>query len=97
MSKKLAQEYLKKGDNINTKVIFDNGKKFELNIKGDIKTMSDSGFSKKQLEQLQGLLNPIVLDIKELKQDMKEVKSRLDVLESFHKNDFDKLKSQKEK
>ena len=57
--------------------------------------MSDSGFSKKQLEQLQGLLNPIVLDIKELKQDMKEVKSRLDVLESFHKNDFDKLKSQK--
>lgn len=55
--------------------------------------MSDSGFSKKQLKQLQVLLNPIVLDIKELKQDIKEVKSRLDVLESFHKNDLDKLKS----
>ncbi len=97
MSRKLAQEYLKKGDNISTKVIFDNGKKFELNIKGDIKTMSDSGFSKKQLKQLQVLLNPIVLDIKELKQDIKEVKSRLDVLESFHKNDFDKLKSKNKK
>ncbi len=35
--------------------------------------MSDSGFSKKQLKQLQVLLNPIVLDIKELKQDIKEV------------------------
>ncbi len=90
MSRKLAQEYLKKGDNINTKVIFDDGKKFELNVKGDIKTMSDSGFSKKQLEQLQILLNPIVLDIK-------EIKSRVSILESFHKNDFDKLKSQNKK
>ena len=74
MSKKLAQEYLKKGDKINTTVIFDNGKKFKLEVEGEIKTMSDNGFSKKQLEQLQGLLNPIV-------QDIKEIKSRLDVLE----------------
>ncbi len=63
MSRKLAQEYLKKGDNINTKVIFDNGKKFELNIKGDIKTMSDSGFSKKQLKQLQVLIIEFIYKI----------------------------------
>ena len=35
--------------------------------------------------------------VKEQKEFNKEIKSRLDVLESFHKNDFDKLKSQKEK
>ena len=41
----------------------------------------DNGFSQKQLEQLEKLLNPIVKDIKELKQDMNEVKSRLYALE----------------
>ena len=76
MSKKLAQEYLKKGDKINTTVIFDNGKKFEIKVEGEIREMSDNGFSKKQLEQLQGLLTPIV-------QDIKEIKSRLDVIESL--------------
>ncbi len=87
MSKKLAQEYLRKGDNINTKVIFDNGKVFELNIKGEIKTMSDSGFSKKQMEQLQGLIHPIVerldvleKDVKELKQDVNVLKQDVNVL-----------------
>lgn len=90
MSKKLVQEYLKKGDNISTNVIFDDGKKFELNIKGDVKIMSDSGFSKKQLEQLQGLLNPIA-------QRLDKIEYRLDILESFHRDDFKKLKTQKKK
>ena len=74
MSKKLAQEYLKKGDKINTTVIFDNGKKFEIKVEGEIREMSDNGFSKKQLEQLQGLLNPIV-------QRLDKIETRLDVLE----------------
>lgn len=52
--------------------------------------MSDNGFSKKQLEQLQGLLNPIV-------QRLDKIKTRLDVLESFRQNDFDKLKKQNKK
>ncbi len=84
MSKKLAQEYLKKGDKINTKVIFDNGKKFELNVKGEIKAMSDSGFNKKQLEQIaqvvvttiKPMLDPII-------ERLDNIESRLDVLESL--------------
>ena len=59
--------------NKRAKVIF-------VGVKND-KDMTDNGFSKKQLEQLQGLLQPIHNDINELKKDMKDVKSRLDVLE----------------
>ena len=50
------------------------------------KMASDNGFSKKQLEQLSQLMDikisPIQKDINELKSDMKDVKSRLDVLET---------------
>lgn len=94
MSKKLAQEYIKKGDKINTIVVFDDGKSFKIEVEGEFKTMSDSGFSKKQLEQLGQLmdfkLTPIVQRLDNIEKDV-------NILKSFHKNDLDKLKSQNKK
>ena len=56
-----------------------------IGLKKD-KEMADNGFSKKQLEQLQGLLQPIHNDINELKKDMKDVNNRLYVLEKDMKD-----------
>ena len=43
---------------------------------------SDNGFSKKQLEQLQGLLQPINDRLGNLETKVDKVESRLDVLET---------------
>ena len=91
INKKKLNEYLALSNELVIEVLEENKNSYKILIKGDKSKMKfkDNGFSEKQLEQLGQLmdsqltyaLNPIVKDIKELKQDMKEVKSRLDVLE----------------
>ena len=83
ISKKKLNEYLSLSNNLIIEVLEENKNSYKILIKGDKNKMKskDNGFSQKQLEQLEKLLNPIVKDIKELKQDMNEVKSRLYTLE----------------
>ena len=83
ISKKKLNEYLSLSNDLIIEVLEENKNSYKILIKGDKNKMKskDNGFSQKQLEQLEKLLNPIVKDIKELKQDMNEVKSRLYTLE----------------
>ena len=83
ISKKKLNEYLSLSNDLVIEVLEENKNSYKILIKGDKNKMKskDNGFSQKQLEQLEKLLNPIVKDIKELKQDMNEVKSRLYTLE----------------
>ena len=83
ISKKKLNEYLSLSNDLIIEVLEENKNSYKILIKGDKNKMTskDNGFSQKQLEQLEKLLNPIVKDIKELKQDMNEVKSRLYTLE----------------
>ena len=80
MSKKLAQEYLKKAAKIETTVLSNDGKNFEIIIKGEFGSMMEKGFSKLQLAQLQGLLKPIIDDIQILKADVHILKEDVEVL-----------------
>ncbi len=96
MSRKLAQEYLKKGDKINTKVIFDNGRIFKIEIEGEIKDMPKMTINDLAKIVTDGF-DKINSRLDKVEQDIKEIKSRVSILESFHKNDFDKLKSQNKK
>ena len=83
ISEKKLNEYLSLSNDLIIEVLEENKNSYKILIKGDKNKMKskDNGFSQKQLEQLEKLLNPIVKDIKELKQDMNEVKSRLYTLE----------------
>ena len=80
MSKKLAQEYLKKAAKIETTVLSNDGKNFKLIVKGEFGSMMEKGFSKLQLAQLQGLLKPIIDDIQILKADVHILKEDVKVL-----------------
>ncbi len=78
ISKKQAKEKIDELESINEfKEEKLANKKVKLTFVGveKDKMASDNGFSKKQLEQLQGLLQPIHNDIR-------DIKSRLDVLET---------------
>lgn len=90
MSKKLAQEYLKKAAKIETTVLSNDGKNFEIIIKGEFGSMMEKGFSKLQLAQLQGLLKPIINDIQILKADVHILKEDVKVL----KEDVEVLKDE---
>lgn len=90
MSKKLAQEYLKKAAKIETTVLSNDGKNFELIVKGEFGSMTEKGFSKLQLAQLQGLLKPIIDDIQILKVDVHTLKEDVKVL----KQDVEGLKDE---
>ena len=83
ISKKKLDEYLSLSNDLIIEVLEENKNSYKILIKGDKNKMKskDNGFSQKQLEQLEKLLKPNVKDIKELKQDMNEVKSRLYTLE----------------
>ena len=83
ISEKKLNEYLSLSNDLIIEVLEENKNSYKILIKEDKNKMKskDNGFSQKQLEQLEKLLNPIVKDIKELKQDMNEVKSRLYTLE----------------
>ena len=90
MSKKLAQEYLKKAAKIETTVLSNDGKNFELIVKGEFGSMMEKGFSKLQLAQLQGLLKPIMDDIQILKADVHILKEDVKIL----KDDVKVLKAE---
>ena len=90
MSKKLAQEYLKKAAKIETTVLKNDGKNFEIIVKGEFGSMVEKGFSKLQLAQLQALLKPIIDDIQILKADVHILKEDVKVL----KQDVEGLKDE---
>ena len=97
MSKKLAQEYLKKAAKIETTVLSNDGKNFEIIIKGEFGSMMEKGFSKLQLAQLQGLLKPIIDDIQILKADVHILKEDVKVLKEdvkILKEDVEVLKDE---
>ena len=97
MSKKLAQEYLKKAAKIETRVLKNDGKNFEIIVKGEFGSMVEKGFSKLQLAQLQALLKPIIDDIQILKADVHILKEDVKVLKEdvkILKEDVEVLKDE---
>ena len=84
-NKNQLNKILKKVDTIQGKAIIDTknktiNAKFNATITGDY--MPNDGFTPKQLEQL-GLVVELVVDakIKPIREDIKEIKDRLDVVE----------------
>lgn len=82
MSKKLAQEYLKKGDKINTKIIFDNGKLFKIEIEGEYKFMSDQPSLKSLEKQIQDLAKIVETGFKHVNSRFDNVENRLEKVEN---------------
>ncbi|MBD5423499.1 MAG: hypothetical protein HDR43_03305 [Mycoplasma sp.] len=86
MSKKTIETLIKISNNITTKIVkgtLENpipGKKWKVEVEGEFKDMSsnNNGFSKKQMEQLQWLLQPIVNRLDGLEHEMKEVKNKIE-------------------
>ncbi len=81
MSRKLAQEYLKKGDKINTKVIFDNGRIFKIEIEGEHKLMSDQPTLKSLEKQIQDLAKIVETGFKNVNLRLDNIETRLDKVE----------------
>lgn len=82
MSRKLAQEYLKKGDKINTKVIFDNGRIFKIEIEGEHKLMPDQPTLKSLEKQIQDLAKIVETGFKNVNSRLDNIETRLDKVES---------------
>ena len=82
MSRKLAQEYLKKGDKINTKVIFDNGRIFKIEIEGEHKSMSDQPTLKSLEKQIQDLAKIVETGFKNVNSRLDNIETRLDKVET---------------
>ena len=82
MSRKLVQEYLKKGDKINTKVIFDNGRIFKIEIEGEHKLMSDQPTLKSLEKQIQDLAKIVETGFKNVNSRLDNIETRLDKVES---------------
>ena len=93
MSRKLAQEYLKKGDKINTKVIFDNGRIFKIEIEGEHKSMSDQPALKSLEKQIQDLAKIVETGFKNVNSRLDNIETRLDKVETR----LDKVESRLEK
>ncbi len=89
MSRKLAQEYLKKGDNINTKVIFDNRRIFKIEIEGEHKLMSDQPTLKSLEKQIQDLAKIVESGFKNVNLRLDNIETRLDKVEQ----DIEEIKS----
>ena len=82
-NKNQLNKILKKVDTIQGKSIIDpkNNAKFNATITGDF--MPNDGFTQKQLEQLGLVMEAMIQPVRE---DIKEIKERLDVLEEDMKN-----------
>ncbi len=89
MSRKLAQEYLKKGDKINTKVIFDNGRIFKIEIEGEHKLMSDQPTLKSLEKQIQDLAKIVESGFKNVNLRLDNIETRLVKVEQ----DIEEIKS----